>query len=165
MDSENVETEKRHERSTPFFQSGFFRLQVVPVRLARIALATYWPCLMLGTHWPRFRIETQDTVFEGVALDKLLHAGAFFGLYALITASRLDTWKTARASIVQQPWRAALLAFGIAVAYAIVDETSQAWFDREVSVGDVAANCAGVAFGFVLFCIVRRCVKNPHATV
>jgi len=163
-----VQPEKGQDSNASFFRSDFFRYHFIPrqpVRLARIALATYWPCLMLGTHWPRFRIETQDTVFEDVALDKLLHAGAFFGLYALITASRLDVWKAKRAAVVRQPWRAAWIALGVALAYAIVDETSQAWFEREVSVGDIGANGAGVVFGFILFCVVRRCVKNPSATV
>jgi len=126
-----------------------------PVRLARCALLTYWPCLMLGTHWPGFRIETRDTVFQAVALDKLMHAGAFFGLFALIAASRLDRWRSLHTPIVRQPWRAVGLALAIGLAYAVLDETSQAWFDREVSLGDIAANGAGVLIGCGLLLVVR----------
>ncbi len=94
----------------------------------RLALAVYAAALLLGTHWPRLSLGTEESPFP----DKLVHLGAFGGLTVLLVLSRvLPVWA---AGIVAAVWTA-------------LDELSQSipGLGRTISWQDLAAGLLGVA--------------------
>lgn len=106
--------------------------------LARVALAVYWLCLLLLTHWPKLdpHIGPKLTLSQ-LNLDKPMHASAFgtLAMFAILAglAGKNATW---RKHIIT----AALVVSG----YAYLDELTQHWFQRTVCSGDLLANLVGI---------------------
>ncbi len=112
---------------------------------ARIGLAIYWPVLALATHWPRLDLKLPD--FDGKT-DKIMHFGAFALLTLLLVNARL----TGRAV---KPRANLLWACVIAIVYATVDEVTQGYFQRTVSLADwwwnmLAITAVAVAQGLTI---------------
>ncbi|MEQ8845174.1 MAG: VanZ family protein [Phycisphaerales bacterium] len=115
-------------------------------RIARIVFVVYAITLFVATHKPGVDVN----VVPGIRLDLFVHASAFAVWTALLG---LTGW-LGDARSPRGLWM--LLAVG--VAYAIVDEASQAVpiFDRVFDVKDMLANSVGaVAAAIGVFCIGR----------
>jgi len=110
-------------------------------RPARLLLAVYWPLLAVLTHWPK--LPSPPTLVTGFQTDKIIHTTAFALLTGLIIyAQPLGP----RRRLVSN----ALLGVLIAGAYALVDEYTQQWFWRTVSLADLIANAIGVIGAFLI---------------
>ena len=111
-----------------------FRLNLLR-RRAPLALAMYWPALMVATHWPGLTVAHNDLAGGVFQLDKIAHAIAFALLTLLLTLALRGR---------------ALPAMLIAAAYAAVDEYTQQWVGRQVAASDITASLIGVVATFVL---------------
>lgn len=105
------------------------------LRAMRAVAGVYWVALAVGTHWPRLTLMEDDA---GVLqLNKAMHVTAFAGLTLLLAlarpAGRQRRW-------VVQTATACLIAGG----YALVDEWTQAFADRNVGLADIVANLIGI---------------------
>ncbi len=102
--------------------------------------------LTTATHWPNLRIES------GVIdrPDLLLHATSFAALTVLILLSRFFATEALA-------WRNLLAALALALAWAGLDEISQALpgLNRTVAWSDFLANCLGVALVGCVCCVWR----------
>lgn len=96
------------------------------------ALAIYWLSLFAGTH-----SEARDVPSGIWSYDKLLHAGAYFGLttLVLIAARRFGSLST---------WRTYVKAAALALAYGAFDEITQPLVGRQCELFDWLADAAGV---------------------
>lgn len=106
--------------------------------LARLALAIYWLCLLLTTHWPKLdpHIGPKLTLSQ-LNLDKPIHACAFGSLAMLAILAGLAGKKAT--------WRQHIIVAALVVgSYAYIDELTQHWFERTVSSGDLLANITGI---------------------
>lgn len=81
-------------------------------------------------------------------LDKVVH----FGMYATLTL--VGGWRSRREGPLVR--HRLLLWAGIYLAYAAIDETTQAWVHRTPSWGDFAADLAGVALATAWLWIRNR---------
>lgn len=131
--------------------------RVVSPRLARVALAVYWPTVAIVTHWPRLDIRIPSGQSLGdVGLDKVLHFATFALLLTLLLLSRL---LGAAHSFAAQLSFAAILA-GV---YAYLDETTQRYFERTVSPMDLLANLLGVLTAAVVLYLLQRRLTRDDA--
>ncbi|WP_432797905.1 VanZ family protein [Poriferisphaera sp. WC338] len=113
-------------------------------RHARILLPLYWVLLAISTHIPKIEIlDPNDQTLAIFQPDKAIHVLAFGLLYNLILRARPAS---AKASLAAN----ALIAFLIAVAYAVVDEYTQSFVDRTVSYTDVAASSIGIIITYII---------------
>jgi putative peptidoglycan lipid II flippase len=114
-------------------------------RWPRLILAGYWIALAVATHWPRLDVSGGHNDLAGgvVQVDKLLHVSAF-GLLAwlLIRARPAGRGASDVANVVA--------ATVIALVYAVIDEYTQRWVDRQVSWGDIVASHIGILIVAVL---------------
>lgn len=125
----------------------------------RLTLAGYWAALIVVTHWPRLDVTAgHNDLFGGIVqVDKLIHAAAFGLLAWLLIRAELAGRDARRAANV-----AAALAVGL--AYVLLDEFTQRWFQRQLSWGDVVGGAVGVASAAVLALSPRRVKVNGPRT-
>lgn len=109
----------------------------------RVVLFVYWATLAALTHWPSLSVvetpeRTADDPYRLLQHDKPVHMLAFGGLALLIILARpFGKHRTAKAN--------ALIAAGVALVYAVLDETTQGFAaDRTVSHSDLLANFLGI---------------------
>lgn len=103
-------------------------------------LALYWPALAIGTHWPNLQLPSLpahplDAVLQK---DKIAHGIGFGGLMLLVLLSKLSGH--------QRTWAMrCLIALGVCLTYATVDELSQTWIaGRVVSMADLVTNALAI---------------------
>ncbi len=102
----------------------------------RIVLAVYWLALAAGSHWPKLELfppPEHEPIFQ---LDKGMHVLAFAGLVWLLIRARIAGPGATRA------WTVAV-AGAVAILYAGVDELTQHWTQRDVTLSDFAASAVG----------------------
>lgn len=104
----------------------------------------FWVLAATATHLP----PPADSGPAPPMLDKVVH----FGMYA--TLALLGGWRMFGAG--QFARRRLLLWFGIYLAYAGIDETTQAWVGRTPSWGDFIADLIGVASATAWLWLRRR---------
>ncbi len=124
---------------------------------ARALLAGYWVLLAIGSHWPRLSLFPQaekEAVFQ---VDKSLHVLAFAGLAWLMIRAKIAGRRATPA------WTATAVG-GLALFYAGVDEWTQHWAQRQVSLSDVTASAIGV-LAVVLVGSMSRRSTLPTAAV
>lgn len=118
-------------------------------RLARPALAVYWPAIFLSTHWPNVRISIET---PAIPLDKLAHFSLYAGLSLLLVLATGLLWS--RRDPVGRPpashgWPLGYLAVAaLVLAYACFDEVTQPLVDRDFEWLDLLADSLGL--GLVL---------------
>lgn len=115
----------------------------------RIVLALYWVALAAGSHWPRLALfppAEQERLFQP---DKGLHFLAFAGLTWLMIRARVAGRQASGASTVAA-------AGGTALAYAVIDELTQGWAQRDVTLSDFAASSVGVLSVVLIYTAPRR---------
>ncbi len=99
--------------------------------VGRVILLFYWPALACGTHWPKLKFDLpQVRDAPPIVPDKLGHFVAF-GLLAL--------WLIMSIRGKRRLWLGVL----IALVYTVIDETTQQWFDRQVSWQDWVPSASG----------------------
>ena len=120
-----------------------------------LVLSLYWLMIFALTHLPLRSVRIRQVrylgslVLDSRLLDKVAHAGAFAGLAFLLT------WLGRAAGI--RGWKLFAGVLGLAAAYGIFDETTQALVrDRTPDVLDWLADMVGAGLGIVGFVIVRR---------
>ncbi|MEM9413947.1 MAG: VanZ family protein [Planctomycetota bacterium] len=126
----------------------------------RLALAVYWFTLAAMTHWPSLSIietpiRAADDPYRLMQQDKPAHLLVFGGLTVLLILARpLGRHRSPKAH--------ALFAGGVALAYAVIDETTQGFsIDRTVSHSDLLANFLGVV-GVTLLALTPN--RDPKQT-
>src|SRR5687767_657068 len=108
------------------------------IRLARAALALYWPALAVSTHWRHLQFHPHA---GGVSLEEWLHPAAFALLALLMVGAGLAGRS---ASFLRHAAVGTLLA----AVYAPIDELTQAFVPgRDIQLSDLVGNWAGVAVG------------------
>ncbi|MCU0707718.1 MAG: VanZ family protein [Pirellula sp.] len=119
------------------------------VRIAIIALACYWTLLTISTHLPVTVLRAvQETTRWS---DKLLHFGAFTVL-AFLLAWAVPTNPKRRSQNV-------LVATGIGVAYAAIDELTQIPVGRTADWGDFSADLFGILAGIIVYVAMRELIR------
>ena len=122
-------------------------------RWAQWALAIYLPLLAVSTHWPRLEIGVTPQGVASIKSDKLLHFGAFVVLTTMLVyalpAGRRSYGRNLAAGTI------------LAALYGYVDEHSQQWFCRTVSLADIVANHIGVVFTFLILFIGQTARPAP----
>ena len=120
----------------------------------RWVLGVYWVLLACVTHWPRLQLQEPPPPGAGPPLlevDKPIHAVAF-GLLAALLAWARPLGRGAS-------WRStALLAGVVAGVYCVIDETTQGWVERKVSLNDLIANAIGVTTVYLLLITDGSCL-------
>lgn len=134
-----------HSRTTD--RSEFASSLMSIMRFASTVLLAYWAIIFTGTHLPSARMPHLH------ASDKLYHFIAFAGLAFLlcwaIPSSRVSWGKIL------------LLAAGIAVGYAVIDELTQQFIPgRSCDIWDLAADSVGVLIGLVAYSVARPIVSR-----
>lgn len=119
-------------------QSVFVTIEQQLLRWARPALVVYWPFLAYSTHGKKIDQAIPNPSLIWFNLDKLLHAGAFAFLALLLIYARI-TGRTVRAN------QSVIAGAIVAAIYAALDELTQDWFGRTVSVKDLYADLVGIA--------------------
>jgi putative peptidoglycan lipid II flippase len=115
----------------------------------------YWPLLAAMTHWPRLNLPERPAhpLDEVLQLDKIAHVLGFGLLMVLVLLSGIGrrlTWS-----------KRCTLALSICLAYALLDELSQAWIpERTVSRADIVANFIAV---IGVYLVARQPKRNEHA--
>ena len=105
----------------------------------------YWVVIFAATHTP----VPADLPPMPSGSDKAVHFGMYFGLtllggWRIIGARRPPPGETPTQPATT-PWPALLLWAMIYVAYAALDELTQRYVNRSVSLADWTANVAGIA--------------------
>ncbi len=128
---------------------------------------TAWVLGLVVPGFGEFSPEKQQAIFDGVGLF-IRKAGHFseFALLGFVTMLHIRQIGT-RISI-RFPW---LWAFGVGAAYAASDEFHQSFVGgRYPAVTDVLIDCAGVAAGTALLCLIfwrkagKRCCFSAENT-
>lgn len=115
----------------------------------RVVAIVYWILLFVATHWPRLEVLVPLDSRNIWQLDKAAHVLGFGLLMALIA------W--ARPLGRRVPWRVTVLAAVVlAGGYALFDEWSQQYAQRDVSISDLLASLIGVGAAAVLLLQPRR---------
>ena len=108
----------------------------------RVVLALYWISLCCLTHWPGLGTGIGHP-FQVLQWDKIAHLVLFGLLMVLLIAARpLGRRLSSRATLAG--------ALVIALVYSVLDEYTQGWTGRLVSMSDVAASFAGVLIVYLL---------------
>ena len=122
-----------------------------------MAVAIYWPTLAVCTHWPRLDIGTNTSLLPELMPDKLLHFGAFLVLTTLLVYARF----LPRCGFLLN----LIAGTAVAVSYAFLDEFTQGWFDRSISVADMVGNLIGVAAAFLILSYGQTAIWIGHGKV
>ena len=124
-------------------------------QLLAVVLSLYWLMIFTATHLPLRSVRIGQVrylgnlVLNSHVLDKVAHAGAFAGLAFLLT------WLGRAAG--GRGWKLFLGVLGLAAAYGIFDETTQALVrDRTPDVFDWLADMVGTVLGMIGFVVVRE---------
>ena len=119
---------------------------------ARVAFVAYALVLFIATHKPGVDVN----VVPGLRLDLFVHAVAF-GLWTMLLG--LTGWLGDVRTL-----HGTLAVLGVGVAYAVVDEASQAVpiFDRVFDVKDMLANAGGAALAVAVLGFVLRRLGTPR---
>ncbi|XAM01299.1 VanZ family protein [Phycisphaeraceae bacterium D3-23] len=129
----------------------------------RAGLVVYWATLAALTHWPSLSavespIRAADDPYRLMQQDKPAHLLVFGGLAVLLILAK--PFGKHRSHIAT-----ALLATGVALVYAVIDEVTQGFFaDRTVSHSDVLANFIGIT-GVLLLALTPARDPRPTAWV
>jgi VanZ family protein len=115
----------------------------------RWLLILYWIAMFLATHWPDIDRYAPEQMRAVPHLDKLVHFGMYAG-WMLMWGWLLSAGGRRIASAVKV-W---LLVGG--AAWGAFDELTQAFVDRQPSVGDFACDLAGITAALVLLTLWRR---------
>ncbi|MCB9840766.1 MAG: VanZ family protein [Phycisphaeraceae bacterium] len=109
---------------------------VTNATLRRIALGAFVVILATATHWPKLRI-----VGPVPRTDLWLHLGAFGTLGVLVASAGMVGRVGSRKN--------SIASWGLAIAYAALDESTQAipGLGRTAGLDDFAANATGVTLG------------------
>jgi VanZ family protein len=124
-------------------------------KLLALVLSLYWLMIFAATHLPLRNVRLKhvrylgNLVLDSHVLDKVAHVGAFAGLAFLLT------WLGKAAG--GRRWKLFAGVLGLAAAYGIFDETTQALVrDRTPDVLDWLADMVGAWLGIIGFVVVRR---------
>jgi VanZ family protein len=128
------------------------------LRTRRVQLAAYWFMLAVGSHLPQLIFGEDTNEISVFQIDKALHVLAFSGLVFLLYRVRLAG---RRASVLAN----ALIAVVIACSYAVIDEYSQRWVERDVSISDVVAGLIGIFGVFLLITAPPKRHKASRGTL
>ena len=115
----------------------------------RWLLILYWIAMFLATHWPDIDLYAPERVRALPYLDKLVHFGLYLG-WALMWGWLLSAGVRRMAPAVK------VWLFAGGAAWGVFDELTQAFVDRQPSVGDFACDMVGLATGLVLLTLWRR---------
>jgi VanZ family protein len=130
------------------------RISSFLTKVATPAAAIYWLALYVGTHIPN-----PDMLIGAHVSDKVLHFGAYFGLY-LVLAVRIrilrEAWPTVRQTIIL----AAMTSL-----YSAFDEITQGIpiINRHPDIMDAVADCGGVVAAIFVVGIVDWSEKRIRA--
>ncbi len=113
------------------------------LRSCRIQLAVYWILLAIGSHLPQLIIGEHTNQVGVFQIDKTLHVIAFALLTWLLYRARLFGSKRSGFGHV-------LIATGIATIYALIDEYTQGFTGRNVSLSDIVAGLIGILGVFLI---------------
>lgn len=114
-------------------------------RLCLAAFVVYTLALLTATHWPRLQI--QGPVNRS---DLYIHFMVFSAWTVLLGFSGL---------VGRSPGR--LLLIGL--AFAVLDESTQPFFDRQFDWLDLAANAGGILMGTLAMAALWRVLTPPHS--
>lgn len=116
----------------------------------RIVFVAYAILLFSATHKPGVDVN----MVPGIRLDLFIHAGAFC-MWTILLG--MTGWLGNAASL-----RGLALLLAVGVAYAVIDEASQAVpiFRRVFDVKDMAANAGGAAIGAAAISALRRATRR-----
>ena len=130
------------------------RISSFLTKVATPAAAIYWLALYVGTHIPN-----PDMLIGRHVSDKVLHFGAYFGLY-LVLAVRIRILREAWPTI----WQTIILA-AIASLYSAFDEITQGIpiINRHPDIMDAVADCGGVVAAIFVVGIVDWSEKRIRA--
>ena len=121
---------------------------------ARRVLWVYWALLAVGSHLPGLGVGKDANQFGVFQVDKALHVTAFAGLTFLLYQAKLCG---GRASSFAN----AFTAMVIAAIYALIDEYTQRWTGRDISISDVVAGYIAILGVFLLLTTPK---PKRHAT-
>ncbi len=125
------------------------RATINGLRIAIVALFSYWVLLFIGTHIPSNKL---------LALmhqsDKVLHLCAFAGL-AFLMAWAIPT-------NMRKLYRNTLLAAFVTVVYAGLDELLQIPVGRTADWKDFYADCFGIGIGLLIYTFVRALILRAQ---
>ncbi len=124
------------------------RANIYGVRIAILALASYWTLLAVSTHVPATlaRAVQQTTKWS----DKSLHVIAFGGL-AFLLAWAVPTHPKRKSQNV-------LVATAIGVVYAAIDELTQIPVGRIADWADFSADLFGILAGIIVYVAMREAI-------
>lgn len=108
--------------------------------------AAYWLTILALTHWPAQRLPKLPPN------DKLLHVLAYGPLGGLLF---LCLWH-ARPHRPHFTW----LVLPIGLAYGVLDELTQPWFNRTAAFDDWVADAVGLVIATVIMTLFRRLVER-----
>lgn len=128
--------------------------------VAVTTLAGYWLAMAVLLHVP----PVFPPVPRKYPVDKLVHAGLYFGLTLLLAWTVLGFRRRSGESPRTQVLAAAGWAVAVAMVYGVVDEWTQPLTGRQFEWLDLVADDVGIVAGAVAFGAVARLFMRGHAT-
>ncbi len=125
------------------------RATINGLRIAIVALFSYWVLLFIGTHIPSNKL-----LASMHQSDKVLHLCAFAGL-AFLMAWAIPT-------NMRKLYRNTLLAAFVTVVYAGLDELLQIPVGRTADWKDFYADCFGIGIGLLVYTLVRALILRAQ---
>ena len=125
------------------------RATINGLRIAIVALFSYWVLLFIGTHIPSNKL-----LASMHQSDKVLHLCAFAGL-AFLMAWAIPT-------NMRKLYRNTLLAAFVTVVYAGLDELLQIPVGRTADWKDFYADCFGIGIGLLIYTFVRALILRAQ---
>jgi len=130
------------------------RATINGLRIATVALFSYWVLLFIGTHMPANKLIAFMHLASMHQSDKVLHLGAFAGL-AFLMAWAIPT-------NMQKLYQNTRLAALVTVAYAGLDELLQIPVGRTADWNDFYADCFGMGIGLLVYSIIRALILRAQ---
>lgn len=128
------------------------RATINGLRIAIVALFSYWVLLFIGTHMPA------NKILASIHLsDKVLHLCAFAGL-AFLMAWAIPT-------DMRKLYKNTLTAAFITVVYAGLDELLQIPVGRTADWKDFYADCIGISIGLSAYTLARALILRAEWTL
>lgn len=125
------------------------RATINGLRIAIVALFSYWVLLFIGTHMPANKI-----LASMHQSDKLLHVCAFAGL-AFLMAWAIPT-------NMHKLYQNTLVAAFVTVVYAGLDELLQIPVGRTADWKDFYADCIGIGIGLSAYTLARALILRAE---